>query len=166
MLCSVCKKNPAKVHLTQILDDKIQKVDLCDNCSKEKGVADPAGFSLADLLLGLGASQEIEKPAGAKGGDLTCPACGFTQGDFKKTGRLGCATCYRTFSEGLQGILKTMHKGVRHVGKSPAAIRRQRDATEDLKALQKRLDKAVSIENFEEAAALRDQMRQLRETAA
>ncbi len=166
MLCSVCKKNPAKVHLTQIIEDKIQKVDLCDDCSKEKGVADPAGFSLADLLLGLGASQEIEKPAGAKGGDLTCPACGFTQGDFKKTGRLGCAACYRTFSEGLEGILKGMHKGVRHLGKSPAAVRRQRDTAEDLKALQKRLDKAISTENFEEAASLRDQMRQLRETAA
>lgn len=166
MLCSVCKKNPAKVHLTQIIDEKVQKVDLCDECSKEKGVSDPAGFSLADLLLGLGASQEIEKPAGAKGGELTCPACGFTQADFKKTGRLGCSVCYRTFADGLQGILKGMHKGTRHVGKSPAALRRQRDNTDELKSLQKQLDKAISTENFEEAAALRDQLRQLRDTAA
>ena len=60
MICSVCQKNEAKVHVTQIVDDKMQKVDLCEECSKAKGVTDPKGFSLADLLLGLGASQEAE----------------------------------------------------------------------------------------------------------
>ena len=49
------------MHLTQIAGDKMQKVDLCEECAKHKGVNDPAGFSLADLLLGLGASQELEQ---------------------------------------------------------------------------------------------------------
>jgi protein arginine kinase activator len=162
MLCSVCHKNPAKVHLTQIIKDKMHKVDLCEECSKQKGVTDPAGFSLADLLLGLGASQELDKPAAKGAAEPACPACGFAQSDFKKTGRLGCAQCYETFAEGLQGILKGMHKGTRHAGKAPAAQRRQRDVTEELKALQKRLDKAVTDEHFEEAARLRDQLRALR----
>ena len=39
----------------------MQKVNLCDTCSKEKGVQDPTGFALADLLLGIGAAEEIEK---------------------------------------------------------------------------------------------------------
>ena len=51
MLCCVCKEKPATVHLTQIAGDKVQKVDLCEDCAKQKGVNDPAGFSLADLLL-------------------------------------------------------------------------------------------------------------------
>jgi protein arginine kinase activator len=92
MLCNFCKKNEAKVHLTQIVDNKMQKVDLCEACSKEKGVSDPTGFSLADLLLGLGAAQEMEKASG--GAELKCPHCGFTQADFKKAGRLGCSECY------------------------------------------------------------------------
>jgi protein arginine kinase activator len=57
MLCSICKEKEATVHLTQIAGDKMQKVDLCEDCAKTKGVNDPTGFSLADLLLGLGASQ-------------------------------------------------------------------------------------------------------------
>ncbi len=65
MLCMICKQNEAKVHLTQIVGEKIQKVDLCEDCAKKKGVNDPAGFSLADLLLGLGASQEIAAGASA-----------------------------------------------------------------------------------------------------
>ena len=61
MLCCICKEKEATVHLTQIAGDKMQKVDLCEDCAKTKGVNDPTGFSLADLLLGLGASQEIEQ---------------------------------------------------------------------------------------------------------
>ena len=74
----------------------MQKVNLCDACSKEKGVQDPTGFALADLLLGIGAAEEIEKGAPSQ----KCPVCGFTQADFKKTGRLGCSACYQTFAEG------------------------------------------------------------------
>ena len=60
MICEVCQQENATVHLTQIISGKMQKIDLCEKCAKEKGVADPAGFSLADMLLGLGAADEIK----------------------------------------------------------------------------------------------------------
>src|SRR5437867_4279485 len=158
MLCDICKQNVATVHLTQMVGGKTKKVDLCEACSKEKGVDDPTGFSLADLLLGLGAAQEMAQAAA--GTDLKCPACGFTQADFKKAGRLGCADCYTTFAEGLEGLLKTMHKGTRHVGKVPQAMQQSRDQSERLKSLKKKLDKAVADEDFEQAARLRDELKQ------
>jgi|SRR6185369_1265394 len=161
MQCSICKEKPATVHLTQIVGDKMQKLDLCEECAKAKGVNDPAGFALADLMLGLGASQELEQSAG--GTELKCPRCGFTQADFKKSGRLGCPECYRTFSEGLSGLLKSMHKGTRHIGKAPEALRASRDNADKLKTLQKKLTKAIESENFEEAAHLRDEIKQLSE---
>jgi protein arginine kinase activator len=160
MLCDICKKNVATVHLTQMVEGKTKKVDLCENCSKEKGVDDPTGFSLADLLLGLGAAQEIAQ-AGT-GGDLRCPHCGFTQADFKKAGRLGCAECYTTFAEGLEALLKSMHKGTKHVGKVPQALKRSQDLSDRLKTLQKKLEKAVSDEDFETAVQLRDEINQLK----
>ena len=123
------------------------------------GVNDPAGFSLADLLLGLGASHELEQAAG--GAEVKCPKCGFTQVDFKKAGRLGCAECYTTFAEGLESLLKTMHKGTKHAGKVPQALLQSRDQAERLKVLRKKLDKAVEDENFEQAALLRDEIKQL-----
>jgi protein arginine kinase activator len=159
MLCCICKEKEAKVHLTQIVGDKMQKVDLCDECAKQKGVNDPTGFSLADLLLGLGASQEMEQSAS----DLKCPHCGFTQADFKKAGRLGCSECYTTFKDGLGGLLKSMHKGTRHVGKVPQALQQSRDMAERLKNLQKKLDKAVADEDFEQAALVRDEMKMMRD---
>jgi protein arginine kinase activator len=157
MLCCICKEKEASVHLTQITGDKMQKVDLCEECAKSKGVNDPTGFSLADLLLGLGASQEIEQAAG--GVEMKCPRCGFTQADFKKAGRLGCAECYRTFAEPLEGLLKTMHKGTSHVGKVPEALRQSRELSDRLSVLQKRLTKAIEEEDFERAAILRDEIK-------
>src|SRR5512135_484071 len=157
MLCCICKEKEAVVHLTQIAGDKMQKVDLCEECAKTKGVNDPTGFSLADLLLGLGASQEIEQAAG--GADVKCPRCGFTQADFKKAGRLGCPECYRTFGEGLAGVLKTMHKGTRHMGKVPRGLKLGREVQEQIQAMQRRLDEAIAVENYEEAARLRDQIK-------
>jgi protein arginine kinase activator len=158
MLCCICKEREARVFLTQIVADKVQKVDLCEECAKQKGLDDAAGFSPADVLLGLGAA-EIEQYAG--GAELKCPKCGFTQADFKKSGRLGCAECYGTFAEGLEGLLKTMHKGTRHVGKIPQSQQQSRDLAERLKLLRKKLDKAVADEDFEQAANLRDEIKQV-----
>jgi protein arginine kinase activator len=179
MLCCVCKQNEAKVHLTQIANDKVQKVDLCEACAKEKGVNDPTGFSLADLLLGMGGKGDPAPSIGASE-TLACPRCGFTQADFKKTGRLGCAECYGTFSEGLGGLLKSMHKGTRHVGKTPAGIPAptpapirapkpesarpepaKPESPQRLRTLQARLTKAIESEDFEQAAKLRDEIKAL-----
>ena len=92
---------------------------------------------------------------------MKCPQCNFTQADFKKSGRLGCAACYQTFAEGLEGLLKSMHKGTRHSGKVPESLRRKRDYSEQLSLLQKQLAKAIETENFETAAQLRDEIRQV-----
>jgi protein arginine kinase activator len=157
MLCDVCKCNDATVFLTQILEGKMQKVNLCDACSKEKGVQDPTGFALADLLLGIGAAEEIEKGATTQ----KCPVCGYTQADFKKTGRLGCSTCYTTFAEGLNTLLKAMHKGTEHVGKLPQRAQRTIELNDRMRTLTASLEKAVAEENYETAASLRDQIKQL-----
>src|SRR5579859_2153937 len=157
MLCCICKEKEAKVHYTQIDGDKMRKVDLCEECAKTKGVNDPTAFSVADQVLGLGATHEIEQAGG--GVELKCSRCGFSQTDFKKAGRLGCPECYKTFAEPLEGLLKTMHKGTRHVGKVPESLRQNRDLSDRLKLLQKRLAKAIQEEDFEEAAILRDEIK-------
>ena len=156
MNCDVCKASQATVFLTQIVEGKMQKVNLCEACSKEKGVTDPTGFALADLLLGLGAAQEMER-----GGTVQkCPSCGFSQADFKKTGRLGCGACYLTFGDGLATLLKGMHKGTAHVGKVPARALQSIERESQVRSLQRDLRKAVASEDYESAAQLRDQLKQ------
>jgi protein arginine kinase activator len=163
MLCDVCKKNEASVHLTQIIDSKMQTVDLCEECSKAKGVDDPTGFSLVGLLKGLAAAPQ-ESETRSDDSDLTkCPKCGFSIADFKKTGRLGCAFCYSVFAEPLEPLLKSMHKGLKHTGKVPHGLREVQDMNERLRKLQQQLQEAIKVENFEEAAFLRDEIKKTRD---
>ena len=161
-MCSICKEKPATLFFTKISsDNKKQNVDLCDACAKAKGVdADPTALLIADadVMLGLGAALEVEQAVGT---DLKCPRCGFSQGDFKKSGRLGCPGCYVTFAEGLRGLLKTIHKGTRHTGKAPEALRSTRENADKLKTLQAKLTKAIKDENYEQAAQVRDEIKQL-----
>ena len=163
MQCCVCKEKPATVHLTQIVGEKMQKLDLCEDCAKAKGINDPTGFAMADVMLGLGASQELDPSAGTV--EIKCPRCGFSQADFKKSGRLGCPECYVTFAEGLAGLLKTMHKGTRHIGKAPEALRKSRETGDRLRQLQKKLAKAIGEEDYETAALLRDEIKTINSPA-
>jgi len=153
--CDVCKQKKATVFLTQIIKGEMQKVNLCESCSKEKGVTDPTGFALADMLLGFGHGEKIENVPQEK----TCPACGLPQSTFRKTGRLGCAQCYGVFSEGLENLLKAMHKGTSHTGKVPASFASRQVPPARLAELRAALEAAVSAEKFEEAARLRDEIR-------
>ena len=134
MLCCICKEKEATVHLTKIAGDKMQKVDLCEECAKSKGRERPDRLlARRTCCSGWAPPRKLSRPAAETG--LKCPACGFTQADFKKAGRLGCAECYETFAEPLEGLLKTMHKGTRHVGKVPESLRQSRDLSDRLKQL-------------------------------
>lgn len=161
MLCNVCEKNEAKVHLTQMVEGKIKKVDLCETCAKDKGIDDPTGFSLADVLTGMEAVQKPEVPVAESITHLECDSCGYTQAEFKKTGRLGCTHCYDIFEEGLEQVFRSMHRGTRHTGKVPEKLRSSKELQDRSQDLQTRLDEAVQTENFEQAAVLRDELKEV-----
>ena len=109
MNCDVCQENDATVYLTQIVKGKMQKVNLCEECAKQKGVTDPTGFALADALLGIDSDEKTDVPTDS----LECESCGFSHTEFKKTGRFGCSECYTVFGFGLESLVKAMHKGSR-----------------------------------------------------
>jgi protein arginine kinase activator len=152
--CDLCSK-PATVHLTQIVNNKIHKVDLCEACAQAKGVTDPSGFSLADLLLKASLNPEPRS-------DAHCQVCAFTQQDFKKTGRFGCPACYDSFTSTLEPVLDSMHKGVKHIGKFPQKALARRSLYERLTHLETELDQAIKSERYEDAARDRDEIHQVR----
>ena len=149
--CDVCSK-PATVHLTQIVDAKIHKIDLCETCAKEKGVTDPNGFSLGDLLTGNSESE----PFGKESPQLKCNVCGFTPADYKKHGRLGCPSCYENLQPMIMPMLAHMHKGMAHDGKVPRHTLIREEHRRKIDDLNASLKKAVAEERFEDAARIRD----------
>ena len=159
--CDLCSK-PATVHLTQIVHNKVHKVDLCEECAQAKGVTDPSGFSLADLLLK--ASLNPEPSTGSVG--MRCEQCGFTQNDFKKHGRFGCPACYEAFKGLVEPMLDNMHKGVTHTGKVPARALERKSLYDRLTKLELDLNEAIKSERYEDAARARDEINQVKQTFA
>ncbi len=164
MKCDFCD-NKASVFLTQLVDGQMKKVCLCDKCAKERGVTDPTGFSLADLLLG-GISggpgtAPVGQPYTAVGGGKQCPVCSFTLDDLRRVRRFGCAECYKVFGDELSPMLRGMHKGISHVGKVPEGLMAIQFRHQRLEELRSRLDQAITSESYEEAAGIRDEIRNL-----
>lgn len=161
MQCDNCGENEAVMHFTQIVDNQVNTFHLCEECAIEKGLEPGLGagdFPLADLLAQIGRSKEesgIEKAA-------VCGFCGLGLEEFKKVGRMGCSHCYAAFESHLRGLLRRLHGSTQHVGKlylppDPTAAERK----ERIAALRRRLERAVSREEFERAAQIRDQIRTL-----
>lgn len=159
MLCDICGKNEATVHLTEIVNNEITKLHLCEDCAREKAYEMEEHFGLAELLGGLAdfgtkfESEDITK--------LKCPNCGFTYMDFKKIGRLGCGECYETFKKNLAPLLKRIHGSDQHYGKAPLKAQKVVKVRDDIQELKSRLQKAIQLEEFEDAAKLRDQIKEL-----
>ena len=160
MVCNICGKNQATVHLTEIIDDQITELHLCEECAQKKGAQMESHFGLSDLLAGLAdlGTQFNKTKTEAK---LKCSKCGLTYEDFKKVGRLGCGECYNAFKEALVPLLKRIHGSTQHYGKSPKKAAKMVKAKNELEMLKEKLQKAIQKEDFEEAAKLRDKIREL-----
>lgn len=164
MQCEQCGSRPAAIHLTQIVDNQVTQLHLCEVCAEEKGIQ--TGASLAKLPL-AGFLASVGKGAAAalapSRDDRRCGFCGATLQDFRDTGRLGCPHCYETFETHLRDLLRRIHGSSQHVGEvylSPAAPQAV-DAARRLSQLREQLRRAIEAENFELAAELRDQIRVL-----
>jgi len=156
-LCDICKENPATVHYTEIVNNNLKKLNLCEQCAREKGLGVAAHFGVAEILKGLTESHQKESSEP----ELTCDFCGLSFSRFRKVGRLGCPHCYETFREELEPILSDVHKKTEHVGKSPSPAAMIDTTTKHLGELNRELVRAVEGEEYERAAQLRDEIKRL-----
>ncbi|MFH1458098.1 MAG: UvrB/UvrC motif-containing protein [Candidatus Omnitrophota bacterium] len=160
MLCDICSKNPATVHLTEIIDDQISELHLCEDCARQKSAEMEQQFGLSSLLGGM---AEAGKPAAKEKETaiIKCPNCQLTYADFKRVGRLGCGDCYVAFKKFLAPLLKRIHGSNQHFGKSPSKVTRAGvKGRVDLGELRDKLQRAIETEAFEEAARIRDQIKE------
>ena len=158
MKCHHCDKQ-ATVHLTQILNGQMHKMDLCESCAQANGVTNPENLSIGTLMDST--KGEIKPPSGS----MVCESCGTTHQDFKKGGRLGCEACYHVFRPILDPLLEGMHAGTHHLGKIPSGLESRVQFSQSVDDLKKQLLNAIENEDFEKAAELRDQLKALENEA-
>lgn len=164
MLCDQCQTREAVVHLTQIAQDTVVTHHLCEQCAAEKGVESASSLGktpVGTMLAAMG--KGLEAGAALAGAVQTgpCPSCGATLSDFRESGRLGCAECYRTFESPLRDVLRRVHGASRHIGERYSAKGEPLPdgPVETVVHLREQLKLAVAAEHFERAAELRDRLR-------
>lgn len=155
--CDRCNK-PARIHITEIVDGKKVEKHLCQDCAVSEGITAksemPIGQLLEDFILDAAGATEASQPA--------CDVCGLTFSEFREKGLLGCPYDYDTFGELMEPILQRAHAGgTQHVGKVPRRGGQDFKRQNALLRLQAQLRGAVASEDYELAAALRDQVKEL-----
>ncbi|AJA49761.1 hypothetical protein CPAST_c37070 [Clostridium pasteurianum DSM 525 = ATCC 6013] len=167
MLCEMCKKKEATFFITKIVNGNKQQICLCENCAKEFdgfnvsgeiGIISP--FSLQNILSGL-MNYMTDTPNVYKESQVRCQNCGMTLDKFKKTGLLGCSECYKNFNSTVNPVIYRVQGKVEHVGKIPKKSGKGIIERKRIINLKEDLQKAIALENYEEAAKIRDKIRSL-----
>lgn len=161
MECQDCPHNKS-VQLTKIVQGKLTKALVCGDCPKRdplEGAASGEGtFSLHSFLAGIKPAKKAPEPVVASPPVPDCPDCGLTFEEFRKTGRLGCYRDYEVFRPALLPLIAKIQHATGHTGQVPARAARRLEHERELESLNARLAEAVTTENYEEAAVLRDQI--------
>ena len=162
--CQKCSK-PATIHITEIVQGSPLEFHLCEEHARQQLSSDEpveaAGSAAEKAMAQLAKAaksrdtSELDKQ--------TCPVCGITFLEFRNAGRLGCPHDYEAFRDELIPLLENIHGETQHGGKMPKRVPPDRRRQTELIQLRHALRQAVSAENYEEAARLRDQIKQAEE---
>jgi len=160
--CDKCDR-PATYHAVEIVNGKKVQKDLCELHAAEEGLAFKTDHKPFNELL----TNFVKLHSGAEAKDeLVCDNCSLTFSEFQERSLLGCQQCYAAFENRLSRLLEQAHDGGdHHLGKVPSRAGAQEDRQQRLLRMQKRLDEAVSAEDYELAAHLRDEIGRLERTA-
>lgn len=162
MLCQSCNKNKATIHFTKIINGNVEEKHLCDTCAKSNNDFDfEFPFSFHKLFTGFletSNQNEIEEQNFKK---INCPRCGLDYKRFTETGKFGCSKCYEVFSDDIEVLLRNIHGHNKHIGKIPASSEERILKKREIKNLEKELEDNIKIENFEQAAILRDEIKKI-----
>lgn len=167
MLCQECGKRPATLHFTKIINGEKTEFRICEECAREKGEVIPGtsgGFSIHNLLSGFldfNPNGLNPKSNHSHHQNLRCESCGLTYAQFSKIGRFGCSSCYKYFNSHLDPLFKRVHGNTVHVGKIPKRAGKHIQTKRQIEDLRQNLQTCIHQEEFEEAAAIRDQIREL-----
>jgi protein arginine kinase activator len=159
--CEECGSRQATIRYTEMVDGQLRTWSLCDRCSRDKGVG-PGLSSLAGPLVNILMSllEDAGTAAACPGEEVaSCPQCGLSYAEFRRTGRLGCGECYEAFGDELMPLLRRVHGCTEHVGRFPPGELERMESVRELRSLRSELAQAVRREDYERAAELRDEIR-------
>jgi len=160
--CQVCGEAEATIHFKELKNEEMQELHLCPSCAEEKGfhsLVEQDKASLSNQLIWM--AENLYPEGSAKIGAVQCDRCGMRYSEFTRSGRLGCMHCYGSFEVQIRRLLRRIHGSTRHVGKTPGRPQPVSSRRAALHRLQEQLQRAIATEDYERAAKLRDEIRDL-----
>ena len=162
MKCEFCNKEKATIHLTQVVNGEMKKLNLCQECAKNNGIDLNSPISITDVLMGIDKKNPRNKILDTLTEyDLTCSRCNMSRAEFSKKARLGCPNCYKVFSAELKTITQAMHHSNNHIGKIPSKQISKIKISKQLSTLKKEIKLAINNEDYEAAAEIRDKIKNI-----
>ena len=163
MKCTMCNQNEATVFYREIVNGKESRYALCKVCAAKKESSKKTIFSDKGFEKGL--FDTFFAPTSSRGKrqeEKRCHLCASTFKDLQRMGKVGCPVCYSAFEEELAPTLNRLHKSAVHVGKRPEGMRTEATPKDEISVLEQKLRVAVSEEKYEDAAVIRDKIRELK----
>lgn len=152
------KGKTTSVYVSFIQDGSLESAAFCWDDAEEAGLFDEHVYDLLDTIEGT-PKKVPERVADG----VSCVTCGFTLEALEERGRLGCPQCYKIFGCIILPLLRKLHSGIEHMGKLPRRAQIDRTLSKRIRSLKSRMDTAVSMERYEEAARFRDEIRKIKE---
>lgn len=168
MLCQKCSKREATTHIKRVINGEATESHLCADCASALGYDGFFGgfnFSIPNIfssfftdgLISLG-SAKTER----------CEKCQSSFDDIVKSGMVGCSHCYEKFYDKLLPSIQRIHGKAKHNGKKPPLYENEAQevkiSTDDLiKEKKAQMQVAIEKQDFERAAVLRDEIKELTE---
>jgi protein arginine kinase activator len=147
------------VTLTHAVKGEVNVLHLCQRCAADRGIETTVSTPLKNMIADYLPAVQAQAVA-AQVDSIRCAFCSMSLADFRESGRLGCASCYSTFDQSLRALLRRVHGNAKHAGRPyDAPPPDLLHAVTALGELRERLRRAISQEEFEQAAQLRDQIR-------
>jgi protein arginine kinase activator len=161
MKCEICGLKDAVIHIRQIQKDLVHELHICEDCAQEKGLLreEDSELPIANLLSGL--LEGKDTPSAVSEVKEVCPSCGMKGSEFRKQGKFGCPECFNAFEKDVRVIVSQMAARPHHAGKLPRALASVHSESMAEDGIREELRQAVEREDYEQAAQLRDRLREL-----
>jgi len=161
MLCQKCHKNLASVRYAEVVDGNVADLHLCQECLTKRQEDGETGFEFSDPQPFVGDRTTTQHPVLLESATESCASCSTTLKQITDTGKVGCSICYESFPVQLESMLEGIQVALIHRGKVPQVDDARARVRSDLQSKRALLKTALSLENYEEAASLRDEIRSL-----
>jgi protein arginine kinase activator len=149
------------VQMTQIVNDSMQEISLCNACAQKCGIFESDVPHLS-ILKNIGSALISKMQALSFSPVCSCDGCGFSLSNYKETGFVGCPKCYSGMYDFMIKTIENLQKSTKHIGKIPGHMDDKSlntNLNDSRESLEEAMKRAIAEERFEDAAKLRDQLR-------